>query len=314
MADPLQDLDDLLNQLDKTSKRAAAPPPKAAAAPPPPVAAPASAASSSSDTNQWKNELDGLLNELSMGEPATKNTPKQTTKPQSSTPAQQLSSPATVVQPPTARVIQSGPPPSFTSSDFENVSFLQGGGSVSLSPDEQALVRELNKARTNPAAYADVLERERRPYFDGKNLKLPGSNVILVTEEGQFAVDDAINFLRNEKPLPPFSVSVGMTKAAKEAIAEIGPKGDTSCESIQKFEKYGRFEQEAVEIASFGTSDAKEIVVRFLVCDGSPDRVQRTYIFEPIYKAIGVAVGAHNSAYKTMACLNFTKMFHAKEP
>jgi len=183
---------------------------------------------------------------------------------------------------------------------------------VTLTAEEQNLIQELNRARTNPYGYAEVLEKERRPYFNGKHLKLPGTNVLLVTEEGLAAVDDAIAFLRAQQPLPPFKISPGMVSAAKEALGEVGPTGDTSCESIRKFDKFGRFEQEAVEIASFGTSDAREIVVRFVVCDGQPDRVQRTYIFEPIYSCIGLAVGEHRSAYKTMACINFTKAFHPK--
>ena len=46
------------------------------------------------------------------------------------------------------------------------------------------------KARTNPLEYADILEKERRPYFNGKHLKLPGSNVILVTEVRAALVQD----------------------------------------------------------------------------------------------------------------------------
>lgn len=36
---------------------------------------------------------------------------------------------------------------------------------------ELAIIDELNRARTNPKGYATLLERERKPRFDGDNLK-----------------------------------------------------------------------------------------------------------------------------------------------
>jgi len=341
-SDPLADLDDLLNQLDNSSqKRASSIPSKKISSSSDEVSSsavlPSSGAQSSlahtpeKNNQEWKSQLDSLLNELSLSEPTSSS--RSPSKPQStiqsavpvtSSPSSVPSyketpsyatmdstrvNPAVVPQ----QNVQVNPVNPAVSNVSEEIVFLPSRGTVELSPEEKALVQELNRVRTCPQVYADILERDRRPYFDGKHLKLPGSNVILVTEEGATAVDEAIRFLKNQKPFPPFSVSVGMTKAAKEAIGIVGPSGDTACESIQRFEQYGKFEQEAVEIASFGTKDAKEIVMRFLICDGNSERIQRTYIFEPIYKAIGVAIGSHNSAYRTMACVNFTKNFIEKE-
>ncbi|PRP87885.1 hypothetical protein PROFUN_02622 [Planoprotostelium fungivorum] len=368
MSDPLADLDDLLEELDRSGKpstpsRVSIPPPMvdsrpvsqqiprgvsnsfsthlAADLPPPvfehpapipepvyapapvPVAAPKSTGEDPhishltlEGSDAWKNELDDLLSELSVSSnqapapapaPAPTNSyvPRQP-EPQPSYPAYQPSYQQSSA-PPAPKIVQVSSA-GYTGSNLPIE--YSAGHSVTLTQDEQNLIHELNRARTNPSNYADVLERDRRPYFNGKHLKLPGTNVLLVTEEGVGAVDDAIAFLRAQRPLPPFKVSPGMVSAAKEAIAEVGPLGETSCESIRRFDKYGRFEQEAVEIASFGTSDAKEIVLRFIVCDGQPDRVQRTYIFEPIYSCVGFAVGEHKSAYRTMACINFTKAFN----
>jgi uncharacterized protein YkwD len=336
MADPLADLDNLLNELDRSASappKATSPPPNRAQTAtntvnkipaPAPQVQPAAPPAQSSNNDSWKNELEDLLSELSVAAPSTST---QKPAPAASTsvsaaptprPAAQQTPPAAAPAPtpvsnvPVARTIVSAPAPTYTATEVSQITFTSGGPIVQLSPEEEGLVRELNMARSNPHAYAAILESERKPYFDGKNLKLPGSNVILVTEEGAAAVDEAIRFLRSTNPLPPFNVSSAMAKAAHEAISEVGPTGETSCESIKRFEQYGRFEQEAVEIASFGTADPREIVVRFLVCDGQPDRVQRTYVFEPIYQCIGLAIGEHKSAYKTMACINFTKMFHAK--
>ncbi len=65
---------------------------------------------------------------------------------------------------------------------------------------EQAFLEEVNRARTNPKAYADRLE-EIKQYYDGNEFKLPGQSPIRISE-GVEAVDEAIEFLRNADPLP----------------------------------------------------------------------------------------------------------------
>eukprot|EP01117_Protostelium_nocturnum_P020648 TRINITY_DN939_c0_g2_i1.p1 TRINITY_DN939_c0_g2~~TRINITY_DN939_c0_g2_i1.p1 ORF type:complete len:356 (+),score=88.07 TRINITY_DN939_c0_g2_i1:204-1271(+) len=355
MADPLAELDFLLNELDNSAKPSD--PPQVSI--PVPQVNPVTSSSSSSaaplgSNDSWKNELDDLLSELSTNPTVSSSQPLNRNASQTSW---QHSAPLPVED---EQLTSTYVPPSFpassaprhttqynepvqrsssvSSSNFSStqsrpvvapsssvpvhtpsISFaplpieFSAGGSVPLSREEQNLIQELNHARTNPSAYADILERDRKPYFEnGKHLKLPGTNVLLVTEEGVNAVNDAIHFLRSQAPLPPFKVSAGMVNAAKEAIAEVGPVGETSCESIRRFDNYGRFEQEAVEIASFGTSDSREIVLRFIVCDGQPDRIQRSYIYEPIYSCVGFSIGEHKSAYRTMACINFTKGFIPK--
>lgn len=312
-SDALADLDDLLNELDSSTRKSAPPQTVAVSQPAPKAAAPApTQAPQSSGNSAWKDELEGLLNELNVAEGPKSHAPAPTPATNQNQPKASTTTTTTTTTQPQVKTIVSGPPPTYSTSAYEQILYAPANSSIDLTLQEGALLKELNRARTHPHEYADILERDRKPYFDGKNLKLPNSNVILVTEEGVGAVNEAIDFLRKQKPLPPFGLSPGMTKSAREAIEEVGKIGDTACESIKRFDQYGRFEQEAVEIASFGTSDAKEIVIRFLVCDGSSDRIQRAYIFEPIYGAIGLSVGEHNSQYKTMACINFTKMFHPK--
>ena len=60
-----------------------------------------------------------------------------------------------------------------------------------LSPDEQALLTEINQARAHPQVYASYLEK-LKPMFTGKSYK-PDAQDALDTQEGWTAVEDAIS-------------------------------------------------------------------------------------------------------------------------
>ena len=64
---------------------------------------------------------------------------------------------------------------------------------------ELEVIDELNLARTQPKVYADFLA-SYSVYFIGNELHEPGKT-ILVTREGKSAVNEAIKFLNNQKPL-----------------------------------------------------------------------------------------------------------------
>eukprot|EP01114_Cavostelium_apophysatum_P009611 TRINITY_DN2281_c0_g1_i1.p1 TRINITY_DN2281_c0_g1~~TRINITY_DN2281_c0_g1_i1.p1 ORF type:complete len:405 (+),score=102.81 TRINITY_DN2281_c0_g1_i1:99-1313(+) len=186
-------------------------------------------------------------------------------------------------------------------------------GKLPLNQEETDLANEINRARQNPREYANILQSDRRPHFNGKGLKIPGTNAILQTTEGVEAVDEAINFLNSVQPLPPFKIALGMTKAARAAVQEVGAKGEfAASRSINKLDDYGTFEVEAVELVSFGTNNSREVVLRFLVGDGNAERTHRKHMYNPDYKCIGVAVGPHQSNFKSMAVINFANGFRDK--
>lgn len=45
----------------------------------------------------------------------------------------------------------------------------------------EQLLAALNRARTDPVSVANALAKNRRPYFEGKELNLPNSNEVLST-------------------------------------------------------------------------------------------------------------------------------------
>ncbi|KAL6051491.1 hypothetical protein QOT17_019156 [Balamuthia mandrillaris] len=184
------------------------------------------------------------------------------------------------------------------------------GDKLTLNELESELSREIRELRRNPRAFADYLQQERRPRYEGRDLKL-AHNTVLKTQEGVAACDEAIRFLMNAVPLEPFAVAYGMCLAAKEAVGDVGPTGKVASSPdgicINKLGKFGEFDEAAVEICSYGGVDAKGLLSAFLICDGEPKRTHRKALFETKWTHIGVGAGDHNSEYKIMACVCFSK-------
>src|SRR3546814_10346125 len=66
---------------------------------------------------------------------------------------------------------------------------------------EEGVFAELNRFRSDPAAYTEYLS-DYRPRFEGKLLiGNDDSEIDIMTREGVVAVDEAIRDLRREKPL-----------------------------------------------------------------------------------------------------------------
>ena len=64
------------------------------------------------------------------------------------------------------------------------------------------LVQEINKVRSNPSSYADIIDSYKQ-HFQGKILRLPNSNVGIKTQEGADGYDECARFLRSAEPAEP---------------------------------------------------------------------------------------------------------------
>jgi uncharacterized protein YkwD len=165
-----------------------------------------------------------------------------------------------------------------------------------------AVVREMNLARQNPAAYAAFLE-DLRSQFNGRFLVLPGKTRIY-TREGLGAVDEAIRFLRSAQPLQPLTLSPGMCRGAADHCAAQAGGAIGHGNTASRMNRYGNWASAWGENISYGKSSARDIVMALIIDDGLPARKHRANIFAAKFNYAGAAYGRH-ARYGSVCSIDF---------
>ena len=187
----------------------------------------------------------------------------------------------------------------------------------SMSELERAVVEEVNRMRRNPRAWAAALQRYRG-YYDGRLLRLPGSEIPIQTFEGLPAVDEAIAAARAGKPLPEMRLSPGLSRAARAHAVEIGAAGSIDhtgkdgSSPFDRMKRHGRVDGMSGENIGPATPGAGDLVVIDLfVDDGVPSRGHRKNLLSPRYRVIGVGCAPHK-AYGTICVMDLAEGFEER--
>ena len=163
---------------------------------------------------------------------------------------------------------------------------------------EQEALKEINAARTDPAAYAAHV-RPMLALFEGNVLKQPGKTP-LMTNEGPDAVNELLAFLQGAEAVPPLvRVSPGMCAAAQDHADDLGRSGGTGHDGtdgsspFDRLNRHGEWSSNAAENIALGDGTARDRVVQLLIDDGVASRGHRLNIFTPAFRVLGVAEGPH---------------------
>lgn len=133
-----------------------------------------------------------------------------------------------------------------------------------------------------------------------KGLKLYSDDgSFTLTKEGIRAYQDAITFLKREKPHAPIEWSEQLFLAANDHVNDIAPKGIVSGRGsdgsmpTERITRYGRIDESWAESCIYGVMNTKEVIERLIVCDGQPKRGFRESMFSDELKLCGIATGRH---------------------
>ncbi len=154
-------------------------------------------------------------------------------------------------------------------------------------PDPQKVFTELNKLRTNPAAYADVVAKYLGYVNDAKILKIPTHERGIKSKEGKPAFEECVNWLKQQSPVNEVTSSPILFDMAKEYTDLMKDKDPSYANEINPQQL---IDKRAME---FGGENEEEVIVNLLVSDGDKERAQRGALMSKEVNKAGIGCIQH---------------------
>jgi len=169
-----------------------------------------------------------------------------------------------------------------------------------LSELEQNVILELNKVRSNPKRFAEEYLEELQTAFNGKLYTYPGQDPVK-SQEGIGPLIECIKVLKQTESMAKLVPAEGLYKAAAELVTDqhkhggIGHISRNGSTPQKRIERYGEWDICSAEDITYGSFEARQIVIALLIDDGVADRAHRKNILNPCFRFAGVANGTHPS-------------------
>ncbi len=157
------------------------------------------------------------------------------------------------------------------------------------------VLAEMNLARTQPQAYAQIVAQTARP-----------------GREGDRAIQEAVRFLQKARPLPPLADCDALRSSARDHVLDSGSRGMRGHNGSDgsrlgtRIDRYGRWMGSIGENISYGQNTARAVVIQLIVDDGVRGRGHRANIFHKGFRLVGIASGPHAS-YGSMVVTDFAQ-------
>jgi uncharacterized protein YkwD len=167
---------------------------------------------------------------------------------------------------------------------------------------EDDVLAQLNKVRANPRAFAYELRRAeiaQARYAEGYGP---------LGQEDPGAVEEAIDFLMRQPPLPPLGPDRRLAAAARIHVERQGPGGGVGHGGPgafrQRLRSEGVWAGISAETISYGQATPRDVIRQLVVDSRVPGRGHRLEIFGGAYQAAGVACGEH-ARWGSMCVIDF---------
>ena len=162
----------------------------------------------------------------------------------------------------------------------------------------------INQYRANPRELARHLEKLKKYLDKNTNILSEPDKIQIQMVEGENVFNEAINFLKNIRPLQPLEWDDCLAQSAQEHVDDIGPKGlllyqsSDGTEPEERITKYGSYTDSLGENIDFGPNDEIGVIVSLTLDDGEEDRPHRDNLFKNNYRKIGIACGPHQTEFQ----------------
>lgn len=180
---------------------------------------------------------------------------------------------------------------------------------------EQEVILELNKVRSNPKRYSEEYIEELITAFNGNLYTYPGQDPVK-SKEGIKPLMECIQVLRNTKSLQILSPAEGLAKASRILVNDqqfggIGHITRNGSTPQKRMDIYGEWNIASAEDITYGSLEARQIVIALLIDDGVPDRGHRKNVLNPNFHFAGVAYGGHPT-YHSMCVIDYAGEYKSK--
>lgn len=181
---------------------------------------------------------------------------------------------------------------------------------IAQTPFEAQLLAELNSVRADPAAYAESLLRFRAFYQD-KLIVVPGAPFLIATAEGVAPVNEAIVYLRDQRPRSVLSPTGPLASAAADLCAEQAADGAVGHDGADGSNPGERVTRRGggiyvSEVIAYGGTTPTDMIRQLLIDDGVPDRGHRALLLADNVRFAGISCGPH-PIYHTMCVVDFAR-------
>jgi len=181
---------------------------------------------------------------------------------------------------------------------------------------ERNVILELNKVRSDPKRFAEEYLEELQTAFNGILFTYPGQDPVK-SQEGIGPLIECIKVLKQTESMARLVPAEGLCKAAAELVTDqqknggIGHISRNGSTPQQRIEKYGEWDICSAEDITYGSFEARQIVIALLIDDGVLERSHRKNILNPCFRFAGVANGTHPS-YLSLCAIDYAGDYKSK--
>ena len=181
---------------------------------------------------------------------------------------------------------------------------------IDLQKLSEQIFQEHNLLRKDPKSYIEKLTKAEN-YYKDKIFRHP-SEIPIETYEGLDGIKNAIEFLKNQKPVKELIYSESLSKSALDHANDIGKQGSHNHEGTNgsllsdRIEKYTEWDGAIAESLQFCYKYPENIILSLIIDDGSSEKHQRENLFNEEFQYIGIGCAKHKT-FKLCTVFNYAK-------